>query len=413
MPSCSIIWRYPDASPVCPRSSLLPRRSGAVYTAGSLPTDVWDRYLAHFDSVRVIGRDGGLLPTGANFARTSCPDVTFDLVPVQGYAQLILGPTHIREQVRAGVEACDAAIVRLPSELGFMAAAECRKIGKPYAVEVVGCAWDGMRNHGSWFGRVYAPLFYQRTRRALSRAPLALYVTTNWLQQRYPTTGKSYGASDVEIAPMGSAELQARKTRLQRIAGGDLPELGTVASLRIRSKGIQTALAALEMLRKERLSLRYRSLGPAIRHPGSLWPNSMALRTGFVRRGASGGRRGSRLARQHRHPPAAEFPGRIAASDRRSHEPRRCVHWFNLRRNPELLPPERLHEPGDVAALAQRIKSLATNARTLAEASDRDLQMSRAFEPQRLAAIRSEFLAGVRSAAERAPKRNHVHRGIT
>ena len=136
------------------------------------------------------------------------------------------------------------------------------RAGIPYAVEVVGCAWDGMRNHGSWFGRVYAPLFYQRTRRALSRAPLALYVTTNWLQQRYPTTGKAYGASDVEIAPMGSAELQARKTRLQRIAGGDLPELGTVASLRIRSKGIQTALAALEMLRKEGLSFRYRVLGP-------------------------------------------------------------------------------------------------------------------------------------------------------
>ena len=378
--------------------------SGAVYTAGSLPTDVWDRYLAHFDSVRVIGRDGGLLPTGANFARTSCPDVTFDLVPVQGYAQLILGPRHIREQVRAGVEACDAAIVRLPSELGFMAAAECRKIGKAYAVEVVGCAWDGMRNHGSWFGRVYAPLFYQRTRRALSRAPLALYVTTSWLQQRYPTTGKSYGASDVEIAPMGSAELQARKTRLQRIAGGDLPELGTVASLRIRSKGIQTALAALEMLRKERLSLRYRVLGPGDPAP---WialaeQHGVADLVSFdgVRPAGEGVRGWLDSIDIHLQPSFQE--GLPRATVEAMSRGAACI-GSTCGGIPELLPPERLHEPGDVAALAQRIKSLATNARTLAEASDRDLQMSRAFEPQRLAAIRSEFLAELRSAAERAP----------
>jgi glycosyltransferase involved in cell wall biosynthesis len=68
---------------------------------------------------------------------------------------------------------------------------------------------------------------------------------------------------------------------------------------------------------------------------------------------------------------------------------------------PELLPPERLHKPGDVAGLAERIEALATDARALAEASRRDLEASLAFEPQRLASTRSEFLAELRSAAER------------
>jgi glycosyltransferase involved in cell wall biosynthesis len=377
--------------------------SGAVYTAGSLPTDVWDRYLAHFDSVRVIGRDGGLLPAGASFARTSRPRVTFDLIPVQGYGQLILGPKHIRQQIRANVEACDAAIVRLPSELGFMTAAECRKIGKPYAVEVVGCAWDGMRNHGSWFGRIYAPLFYQRTRRALRKAPLALYVTAKWLQQRYPAGGKSYGASDVEIAPMSSEELQARQARLARIADGGLPELGTVASLRIRSKGIQTALAALEILRKNGLDLRYRVLGPGDAAP---WialaeQHGVADLVSFegVRPAGEGVRRWLDGIDIHLQPSFQE--GLPRATVEAMSRGAACI-GSTCGGIPELLPSERLHDPGDVSALARRIESLATDAAALAEASRHDLQTSRLFEPQRLATIRSEFLAELRSAAERA-----------
>src|SRR6185295_900924 len=139
--------------------------------------------------------------------------------------------------------------------------AECRRTGKPYGVEMVGCAWDAMRNHGSRSARLYAPLFFRRTRRALRRAPLALYVTRRWLQQRYPTAGKAYAASDVEIAPIDAPALATRQARLERIARGEPPVLGTVASLRIRSKGVQTALAALEVLRGDGIALRYRVLG--------------------------------------------------------------------------------------------------------------------------------------------------------
>ena len=68
---------------------------------------------------------------------------------------------------------------------------------------------------------------------------------------------------------------------------------------------------------------------------------------------------------------------------------------------PELLPPERLHRPADVAALAERIRKLATEPAHLAEASARDLGCSSAFQSERLAAVRAEFLTELRRAAER------------
>ena len=378
--------------------------AGTVFTSGSLPAAVWDRYLEHFETLRVVGRDGGPPPSGAGLALSSRPCVDFDLISGVSYGQLIRGSGGIRERVRAAVADCDAAIVRLPSELGFLAETECRRQGKAYAVEMVGCAWDAMRNHGSRAARLYAPIFFQRTRRALRRAPLSLYVTTRWLQQRYPTDGKAYGASDVEIASMSEAELAARQARLAAIAGGQAPVLGTIASLRIRSKGVQTALAALEALRKEGLELRYRVLGGGDAAP---WI-ALAERHGVadlvsfdgIRPAGEGVRQWADGIDIHLQPSFQE--GLPRATVEAMSRGAACI-GSTCGGIPELIPPERLHRPGDVAGLTERIRSLATDPAALAEASRTDLETASRYRPERLAEIRSQFLAELRAAAQRAP----------
>lgn len=380
-------------------------KDGTVYTAGSLPSHVWERYLAHFDAVHVAGRDGGPPPPGSNLARSSHAGVTFDLIPSSSYASLIVGSNAQRATVRQLVSESDAAIVRLPSELGFMAAAECRKIGKPYAVELVGCAWDGMRNHGSWKARLYAYPFYQRARRALRRAPQVLYVTTQWLQDRYPTQGKAYAASDVEIAPMSEAQGQSREDRLKRIDEGEMPVLGTVASLKIRSKGIQTALAALATLRRDGIELHYRVLGPGDPAP---W-RALAERLGVadlvsfdgVRPAGDGVRVWLDGIDIHLQPSFQE--GLPRATVEAMSRGAACI-GSTCGGIPELLPPDRLHEPGDVQTLALRIRDLATNPARLAEASRRDLDASSIYQPDRLSQIRSEFLSDLRARAATTTK---------
>lgn len=378
--------------------------TGAVYTSGSLPAEVWQRYLAHFDSICVIGRDGGLLQPGMNFALSSHPGVAFELIPNVTYPQLVLGSNGVRRLVRSQVDSCRAAIIRLPSELGFLAAAECARAGKPYGVEMVGCAWDAMCNHGSPLARLYAPFVYLRTRRALAQAPLVLYVTSQWLQRRYPTAGDSYAASDVKIAPMDEQEEHARRSRLQRIAEGRPPELGTVASLRIRSKGIQTAIAALELLRKEGIELRYHVLGGGDASPWIALSerHGVADLVSFdgVRPAGEGVAHWLDTIDIHLQPSFQE--GLPRATVEAMSRGAACI-GSTCGGIPELLPPDRLHKPGDIVTLAARIRALATNPTRLAEASARDLEASSAFEPERLAAIRSHFLADLRAAAERTP----------
>ncbi len=377
--------------------------SGAILTSGSLPADIWERYLEHFDELRVVGRDGGSSPAGANYAVSSRSRVGFDLVPDAGYARLLLQPGAFQQRLRKAVAECDAAIVRLPSELGFIAAAECRRAGKPYAVEMVGCAWDAMRNHGSWSAWLYAPLFYRRTRRALRLAPMTLYVTSAWLQQRYPTMGKAYAASDVEIAPLSDEQLQARRARLAAIADGRPPELGTIASLRIRSKGIQTAISALSSLRNEGVELTYRVLGGGDSAP---WlalaeQHGVADLVSFdgMRPAGEGVREWLDTIDIHLQPSFQE--GLPRASVEAMSRGAACI-GSTCGGIPELIPHERLHRPGDVAGLAQQIRELATNPGAVAQASEQDLKTAQAFLPDRLQALRSEFLADLAEATKRA-----------
>ena len=188
--------------------------AGEVLSTGSLPAHVWPRYLDHFDRIEVMARDGGTPTSKVGMAVSSHPAVDFTLIPnLITYREQIFRPAGLSQRIRESVDACAAALIRLPSELGFLAADECRKQGKPYAIEVVGCAWDGMFNHGSLLGKLYAPLIYYRTRRAVRQAPLALYVTSSWLQGRYPTDGQVFSASDVEIVPMQEGERAARLRR--------------------------------------------------------------------------------------------------------------------------------------------------------------------------------------------------------
>ncbi|WP_051531637.1 glycosyltransferase family 4 protein [Sphingomonas sp. URHD0057] len=368
--------------------------AGSVFTSGSLPAHVWTRYLETFECIEVLARDGGAPPAGQQPALASRAGVTFNLVRNLGsHLEQLIRPKALKLRIRAAVEGCSAALIRLPSELGFLAAAECERAGKPYAIEVVGCAWDGMRNHGSLAGRLYAPFFYWRTRNAVQRAPLALYVTSRWLQQRYPTRGQAYAASDVEIAPMTAAREAARRKRLERIAKGERPILGTVASLRIRSKGVQTALAALSELRRGGLDLRYRLLGTGDpvqwkRLAADLGIADLVSFDG-VRSAGDGVRKWLDQIDVHLQPSFQE--GLPRATIEAMSRGLACI-GSTAGGIPELLPADRLHAPGDSSALARQIRALANDPSALALASAHDLRASRSFDPRELAGIRSEFL---------------------
>jgi glycosyltransferase involved in cell wall biosynthesis len=238
--------------------------NGQVVTSGKLPYLVWSRYLKFFDKLVVIGRlanhtsevplEGEQLSSGLNVEFIFAPNVSI----VRHRTQAVRNAIKL---LRSEISNADMLVART-SELGRLAA-NCARIEKiPYVVEVVGCAWDALTSHGSFIGKAYAPFGFLRQRKMVKDAPFGLYVTQQWLQQRYPCTGFSAGISDVEIIQT-SQELLAQ--RLSMCAAGHTRKvvLGSVASLNSKYKGIQTAFRALQCLIKKNPSIKfeYRILG--------------------------------------------------------------------------------------------------------------------------------------------------------
>jgi hypothetical protein len=159
---------------------------GQIYSAGPFPAAAWKRYLTHFDQVHVIAREGPHPVDTSRLSLSSSPGVEFQMVPdLSSLRQLLLPSSEVDHQLETAIVSADAVVARLPSEVGLRAARLARRLGKPYALEVVGCVWDSCMHHGNLVAPIYGPLAFLRTRRAIAAAPLALYVTSKWLQGRY------------------------------------------------------------------------------------------------------------------------------------------------------------------------------------------------------------------------------------
>lgn len=381
---------------------------GNYYTSGSLPAAVWARYLRHFDQLHVLSRDGGTVGHEPSLALASHPGVSFETAPNLSTPRQLLRPSRAAvRQMEAAVLGADAVLARLPSELGLLAMRTAHRLGKPYAVEVVGCAYDGYLNHGKALARLYAPLVYRRARRAVARAPLALYVTAGWLQGRYPCGGEMVAASDVETVALDEAGHANRDARLRALSEGRRPTLGTVASLSIKSKGIQTAIPAIALLRKEGLDLHYALLGAGDPEP---W-RALARREGVedligfdgTRASGAGVREWLDGIDVHLQPSFQEGLPRatIEAMSRGA----ACI-GSTCGGLPELLPPDRTHAPGDVAGLAVRIRTLAEDPVALAAASRADLETARQYLPDVLKERQDRYLGRLREMAEAARNRS-------
>lgn len=250
---------------------------GRVWTSGNLNRATWDRYLRTFDELVIVGRDGGNADDLPEDVRSDAPNVGFALMPNINGLRETLNRMRVARQVAHIVGDCDAVVARLPSELGLIACAAARRLGKPLMVEVVGSGLLSFRAHGSRIGKLYAPVVQLRMRHAIARAPFVAYVTKGWLQSHYPSPNQALegqtdcGAepSQLQAGTVTNASIMlpsndvraARAQRLDELKAGRAPVFGTIATLATRYKGLQVAIPAFAELKRAGHEFRYHILG--------------------------------------------------------------------------------------------------------------------------------------------------------
>ena len=223
------------------------KEKGDFYSSGGFPKNIWSRYLENFSSMIVIGRK--LDKKNLGLVQSSTEKVEFNLIeeyknPIDEF----LYPKKIDNNIIDSLKQVDAAIVRLPSILGFRTINICKKINKPYAIEVVGCAWDSYWYYGNLKGKLLALINYNRMKGIVRDSKFTIYVTRLYLQNRYKTNGFNTYASNVDINDNPDIVLHNHK---KIISDNKKCIFGMLGNLDVYYKGYDIAIKALAYIKND------------------------------------------------------------------------------------------------------------------------------------------------------------------
>lgn len=246
------------------------RRGAEVFSEAQVAYRTWQRYLAHCDSLHVVGRGPEAEPALQAKYIKPCggPGVSFTLADgINSPREMLTNTDRVRRQLEDVISQADGVIARLPSEHGLMAVAVARKLRKPFAVELVGCAQDALWFHGDIRGKIYAPIMARRVKAAVAAAPFVLYVTREFLQRRYPARHVIGRASNVEIsgatAAVSDVDVPTFSTKEAREGHRTDPamQIGLIGAFQNEYKGHGTALRALRQVIDVGVAARLRLIG--------------------------------------------------------------------------------------------------------------------------------------------------------
>ncbi len=246
-------WSYQMHILFCHDTYYCKKRDGTVLSYASFPYSLWERrFLPYFESITVIGRKKKLradetgvleISSGRNVDHILLPNIHSPIKRLTKYRNMY---KRIKEQV----ERADAVIIRGPVEFGMMAAKAARKLGKPYAIDMCGCAYNKEYSKNNILSKLYAPIKFRRAQYMVKHASAVIYVTENFLQERYPTQGISAYASNVEIATPPEYVLNSRIERIKSNVGKF--NIGLIGNFGSGLKGLDLALGALGIVNKYR-----------------------------------------------------------------------------------------------------------------------------------------------------------------
>ncbi len=233
-------------------------KSNLVYSAAAYPVYAWERYLKFFNTIEVMGRFGGIKEDAeSTLVLSSRENVNFTFVQsIASPLKLLMNKKIVYKEILSKISQVDAVVVRLPSENGLLAIECAKTLNKPYAIEVVGCAWDALWNYGSLLSKLYAPIAFIRMKKTLSQSNKTLYVTENFLQKRYPSSKDSLtvNASNVEIE-VSDVLVQRNFNKNEKIV------FGLIGNFKTRYKGLHLAIEAFGTIKKQIKEIEFRVLG--------------------------------------------------------------------------------------------------------------------------------------------------------
>jgi glycosyltransferase involved in cell wall biosynthesis len=367
-----------------------------------------------------VARVRDVAATPHHHLRADGPGVRFAAVPYYvGPWQYFCKRRAVIAAVRRALGPDDAVIMRVGSQLANCLFPVLHRAGRPYGVEVVGDPWDvfspgAVRHPLRAFFRRYA---FWHLRTQCAQACAAAYVTDYALQRRYPAHGSSY------VTAYSSVELAQGAITERWSAGGSEAEV-TEKRLRADATRAPNPNGPIRLVFVGALAQLYKAPDVLLKSMAKCVRAGLDLELVMI----GDGRCRAALERRAAHLGLAQrvfFRGQLPAGDavreeldrgdifvlpsRQEGLPRAMIEAMaralpcigsSVGGIPELLPPEDLVPPENAAALATKIREVATDPARLQRMAARNLERAKDFRDNLLRERRLAFYRFVRQRTE-------------
>lgn len=151
-------------------------------------------------------------------------------------------------------------VVRVPGIQGIICYHIAKKYNKKILLELVGDPYLAYKYH-SIKGRIIAPIMKKLYKNMLKNSEWTIYVTSNYLQHKYPSNGFQLACSNVEIE---HKDIVLNKHKYAHFdLNQNVIKLGTISPLHIKFKNQEAVIKSLGLLKKKGIeNFEYYLVGP-------------------------------------------------------------------------------------------------------------------------------------------------------
>ncbi|HEY9619229.1 MAG TPA: glycosyltransferase family 4 protein [Crinalium sp.] len=371
---------------------------GRVYTQ-SVATydDYWTIPRSSFDQLIVVTRFLKLDELDDSWSFADGDGVTFQFVPFyRGPIQFFSALNRIRAVLEAALEDCDVLLCNGPGNISAVGIDLAQKMNKLYAIDVTTDPYDVFAPGA--FKHPLRPLFRQWISRRLQHqcknACAINYVTKHALQCHYPPPSNALTAGISAVNLPDEAFVSSPRCFQQKVDRFTLITVGTLAQL---YKAPDILIEAVAICILEGLDLELILIGDGKhREELEVRVNELGLqkRVFFQGQLPAGAAIRQQLDKADLFVLPSYQEGLPKAMVEAMARALPCI-GSTVGGIPELLPSEDLVPPGNVNALAKKIREIVTDVDRMNQMSTRNLEKSKEYKREIIREQRIRFFRGI------------------
>jgi len=219
-----------------------------IYGLPSCSDSFFSKYLDVFESVRVLGEEVKSFLDTSRLVRLNNKNISVNILPRNTTPKDFINDRKIKKILEFEIKTAEAILIKPASRKGMMAIKIAERLNKPYMIEMTGDIHNALMQNSSKLKRFYAPILYKQIQKSIKKCRYGLYVSKEYLQGKYPISGKMLGCADVVLDNFSREIIEKRLDKIEKIKKDSRFDLGLIGFYQGNGKGVDTAIRALSRL---------------------------------------------------------------------------------------------------------------------------------------------------------------------